>query len=367
MFRWFALFTCILALVLVVLGAYVRLSHAGLGCPDWPGCYGRIGVPSASEQVSAANRAYPQRPLEAHKAWKEMAHRYVAGALGLLILLLALLARRDESQQLPQRLPLILLALVVFQAVLGMWTVTLLLKPLVVTAHLLGGMATLALLFWLWLDSRGRKPPEVSGFGLGEGRRGAKRDRDVYFSMLREQDGVALSQDTSRPAGIRWFAGFALVLLTAQIFLGGWTSSNYAALACTGLPTCHGQWWPSMDFKNAFMLWRGLGINYEYGVLEHPARTAIHMTHRLGALAVSLYFTFLGLLLLNRRWTRVWRFMGASLLGLLALQMLLGISIVLLHLPLPLAAAHNGGAALLLLATVALNYYAWHTNELNRS
>lgn len=357
-FRALALFTCALALVLVVLGAYVRLSHAGLGCPDWPGCYGRISVPSASERINAANRAYPQRPVEAHKAWKEMAHRYVAGVLGLLILFLVFLSRRNP--ELPQRLPVFLLALVVFQALLGMWTVTLLLKPLVVTAHLLGGMATLALLFWLWLDGRERKQPEAVSFGIGEGRRGVKRDRDVHFSMLRELESLGpLPIDLGRPPALRLFAALALLLLAAQIFLGGWTSSNYAALACTGLPACHGQWWPAMDFKNAFTLWRGLGINYEYGVLEHPARTAIHITHRLGALAVSLYFTFLGLLLLNRRWTHAWRMLGASLLGLLGLQMVLGISIVLLHLPLPLAAAHNGGAALLLLATVALNFYAW--------
>ncbi|MGH8528548.1 MAG: COX15/CtaA family protein [Nevskiales bacterium] len=356
-FRWLVLLSCALALVLVVLGAYVRLSHAGLSCPDWPGCYGRMSVPTASEQVTAANRAYPQRPLQAHKAWKEMAHRYVAGALGLLILLLALLSRRDESQQLPRRLPLILLALVVFQALLGMWTVTLLLKPLVVTAHLLGGMATLALLFWLWLEIPPNPPLQKGGDGGFS--HSLRRDRDVYFSMLREHEGVAPLHDASRPSGIRWLAGVALALLTAQIFLGGWTSSNYAALACTGFPGCHGQWWPAMDFRNAFTLWRGLGVNYEYGVLEHPARTAIHMTHRLGAVAVSLYFTFLGLLLLSRRWARSWRFVGAGLLGLLALQMTLGLSVVLLHLPLPLAAAHNGGAALLLLATVALNFLAW--------
>ncbi len=356
-FRWIALLSCALALVLVVLGAYVRLSHAGLGCPDWPGCYGRISVPTASQHVTAANRAYPQRPVDAQKAWKEMAHRYAAGTLGILILLLVLLSRSDESQQLPRRLPLILLALVIFQALLGMWTVTLLLKPLVVTAHLLGGMATLALLFWLWLSLR-RNASEGGTRDSGLGTR-LKRDRDVYFSMLREQAQQLAPSDASRPVGIRLLAGLALLLLAGQIFLGGWTSSNYAALTCTDLLSCHGELWPRMDFENAFVLWRGLGINYEYGVLDNPARTAIHMTHRLGALVVSVYLTFLALLLLHRRWASVWRRLGGVLLGLIAVQMMLGISLVLLHLPLPLAAAHNGGAAMLLLATVALNFYAW--------
>ncbi len=367
LFRSLAWSSCTLALVLVVLGAYVRLSDAGLGCPDWPGCYGRISVPATQEHVRAANRAYPQRPVEAHKAWKEMVHRYVAGALGLMVLALALLARRISSDRVPQRLPFALLVLVIFQALLGMWTVTLLLKPLVVTAHLLGGMATLALLFWLCLATGARAGDgRAVEFEYGRpergGRRGVKRDRDLHFSMTREIENPSIARAGQSGFGLRFVAAFALALLTAQIFLGGWTSSNYAALACTDLPTCHGQWWPRMDFDNAFVLWRGLGVNYEYGVLDNPARTAIHMTHRLGALAVSLTFIALGLGLWRSRQRR-WRILGAVLLGALALQLALGLSIVWFKLPLLLAAAHNGGAALLLLATVALNYYAWRDNE----
>jgi heme a synthase len=331
LFYRLAVFTTLLTLVLVMLGAYVRLSDAGLGCPDWPGCYGHlIGVPEADHHVSAANEAYPQRPVEPPKAWKEMVHRYVAGALGLLVLVLAVMAwrnRRAPGQ--PVALPLGLLALVVFQALLGMWTVTLLLKPLVVSAHLLGGMATLALLFWLVLKS-----------------------------------GAHLQPLTARAAGaLRGFALAALVVLVLQIFLGAWTSTNYAALACPDFPTCQGRWWPPTDFREAFTLWRGLGVNYEYGVLENTPRLTVHLTHRLGAVVTLLVMLGLAAWLLAVEQARAWRGLGLALLAAVILQVGLGVSIVLLHLPLPLAVAHNGGAALLLLVLVAINHAAFQARE----
>jgi cytochrome c oxidase assembly protein subunit 15 len=298
----------------VVLGAWVRLSDAGLGCPDWPGCYGHLTVGQALENVEHANQAYPNRPLEAGKAFKEMLHRYLAASLGLLILVIAAFAwanRRDPAQ--PTRLPLVLVLLVVFQGLLGMWTVTLLLKPLFVVAHLIGGLTTMALLWWLALPA-----PAV-----GEDHR------------------------------LRRIVGLALVILALQIALGGWVSSNYAALACPDFPTCQASLWPKMDFRDAFVLWRGLGIDYEGGVLDHPARVAIHYTHRIGALLAALV---LGLAAWRSRSavSRRVRIAAAALGAVLVAQLVLGPAMVLARLPLPLATAHNAVAALLVLASVAL-------------
>lgn len=317
-----AAFTTLLALLVVTFGAYVRLSDAGLGCPDWPGCYGLVSAPSTAQAIDAANEAFPQRPVETAKAWKEMVHRYLAGALGVLILLLAGLAWRDRNRYgIQVGLPSLLLALVIFQALLGMWTVTLLVKPAIVTAHLLGGLATLGLLWWL---------------ALREGR--------WWQAPLKP-----------RMPRLRPWAWSGLVLLLAQIALGGWTSTNYAALACTEFPTCHGgQWWPDADFQEGFILWRGLGVNYEYGVLDSAARTAIHLTHRVGALLVFLYLGVLALILIRRGGTGVYRNIAYVILVTLLLQVGLGIANVLSHLALPVAVAHNGGAALLLLSLVTL-------------
>ncbi|MEJ2344136.1 MAG: COX15/CtaA family protein [Gammaproteobacteria bacterium] len=325
--QWFArigLLAVLLALCVVVLGAFVRLSDAGLGCPDWPGCYGRIAVPESHVSVAEANRAYPHRPVEPAKAWKEMIHRYFAGTLGLLILTLAILAwrhRRDPGQQVA--LPIFLVVLVVFQALLGMWTVTLLLKPLVVLGHLLGGMATLSLLWWMY------------------------QRHTRAFAV----------QPAPAAARLRPWALLGIVVLAVQIALGGWTSSNYAALACTEFPTCiGGQWWPHMDFKDAFVLWRGLGLNYEYGVLDSPARAAIHMVHRIGALVTFIYLGTVGI----RAWiaARSLQIRAAAgiMLLLLVAQVSLGISNVVFSLPLPVAVAHNGGAALLMLSLITLNH-----------
>lgn len=321
-FHRLALAATLLALCVVVLGAYVRLSDAGLGCPDWPGCYGHLDVPSAPHDVDQANAAYPDRPVEATKAWKEMMHRYFAGTLGLLILGLAILAWRNRHQpQQPLALPLFLVGLVVFQALLGMWTVTLLLKPVIVMAHLLGGLATLSLLWWLALRSRSAHAAPDTG-----------------------------------SAGLRSWALLGLVVVIAQIALGGWTSANYAALACPDFPTCQTQWWPTMDFREAFVLWRGVGMSYEYGVLDNSARVAIHMTHRLGALVVLCYIGWLAWRTLSTAQTKTVRVVGVVLALLLLTQVSLGIANVLLYLPLPVAVAHNGVAALLLLALVTLNH-----------
>ena len=306
-----------LALVVIVLGAYTRLSDAGLGCPDWPGCYGHLGVP---EQVDADQF---ERSLEHAKAWKEMIHRYAAGMLGVLILVLFVLRVRFRRYfEASIWIPTLLLATVMFQAALGMWTVTHLLSPPVVTAHLLGGFTTLALVWWLWLQ---RHVPRFS---------------TLYGSI----------------GAVRGWALGALLLLIAQIMLGGWTSTHYAAVACgVDFPLCQGQWWPASDFRTAFSFEWQAGVNYEFGTLENPARTAIHLTHRLGALLVFLYLGGLALWLIRRR-SVACGIVPYALLVLLVVQVSLGISNVVFALPLVVATLHTLGAALLLLAVLALNH-----------
>lgn len=316
----FALCALVFGFVVVILGAYTRLVHAGLGCPDWPGCYGFLGVPQSPESIQLAEVRFPDDPVEVFKAWAEMIHRYVAGILGLIILGLALYSLRQRSVPgYPVKLSFGLLLLVVCQAAFGMWTVTLKLWPQIVTAHLLGGFATLSLLLLLSLRLSGRLAP--------------LSPRKVVVRL-------------------RYFARFALVVVIAQIMLGGWTSTNYAALACVDLPTCHGVWWPEMDFAAGFHLFHEIGPNYLGGILEGEGRTAIHVTHRIGAVITSVV-----LLLLAWRMLEVGLGRLASLLvAVLAVQISLGVSNVLLHLPLAVAVAHNAVGAVLLLVMVAINY-----------
>jgi cytochrome c oxidase assembly protein subunit 15 len=313
-----AIFATLLAAVVVMLGAYTRLTHAGLGCPDWPGCYGFLGVPMSERAQEVAALRFPDAPLEIDKGWNEMVHRYVAGLLGLVILVLALRAIqwRDRQGQ-PLRLPLLLLGLVILQAAFGMWTVTLKLWPQVVLAHLLGGFATLGLLFLLSLRLSGRLPPLPAV-----------------------------------PRLLRLLAWLTLLLVIGQISLGGWVSANYAALACIDLPTCQGQWWPPMDFTHGFHVAQEKGPNYLGGQLDGAARTAIHVSHRLGALVVGLFV----LLLAWRLHAAGLRRLAKGLLLALLLQLALGVANVLLHLPLPVALAHNAGGAALLLMMVLIHF-----------
>ena len=320
-----ALLVTLLALAVILLGAYVRLSHAGLGCPDWPGCYGNLIVPSSESEIATANQAYPDTPVISDKAWKEMVHRYLASALGLAILCLAVLALRNRGQaEQPLLLPWLLCLLVTFQGALGMWTVTLQVKPAIVTAHLLGGVATAALLWLLTLQL----------YNL-------RINRYVIY----------------RSRMLLWFSRVGLLILLIQIFLGGWTSTNYAAIGCSTFPTCHPDiWWPAMDFKEAFTLWHGTGINYEYGILSPEARTAIHMTHRIGALTTVIYLSAFCIVLYRLGRASITQQMAWTLGVLLLLQIGLGITNVVSHLPLPVAVAHNGVAVLLLLALFTLNW-----------
>jgi len=293
-----ALAALALTFVVVVAGAYVRLSDAGLGCPDWPLCYGRP-IPDT---------------LEDARAWKEMGHRYLAGALGLLIFVLAAAAWR--TRQSPW-LATAIAALVVFQATLGKWTVTMLLKPAIVVAHLLGGMALLALLAWFYLERQSYP-----------GKPGAR--------------------------ALRIPALVALVVLSVQILLGGWVSANYAALACPDLPLCLGQAVPPMDFANAFHVLRELGRTDAGELLPQAALTAIHWSHRVFALVVVGVVGWAAF-----RTMKTLRGLGVAIGALLLAQFALGVANVAFDLPLALAAAHNAGAAALLVALVVLNFFSW--------
>ena len=350
-----------LALGVIVFGAFVRLSHAGLSCPDWPTCYGRATWPAVGEAADHAATAI--RPVIPDKAWREQVHRMLAGGLGVLVLSLALLAARKRRHGIAQvlvasglvavaiplymqahyvaasvlaalgegillaaalrwsntdlsRTAAITLAVIVFQALLGMWTVTWLLKPIVVMAHLLGGLLTFSLLAWL-----------------------AWRATHLPIRL-------------AHAARLRRWTWVALAALAVQIALGGWTSANYAALSCgTDFPTCVGQWWPPHDFAEGFVLWRGIGVDYEGGILDGASRIAIQLAHRIGAVVATGALGWLGWLLLRTPGMRSW---AVSLLALLVAQVSLGIANVKLALPLWTAVSHNAGAALLLFLLVSM-------------
>ncbi len=323
----------VFAFIVIILGAYVRLSDAGLGCPDWPGCYGHLDIPNEEYQIIADENgtvSYPHRLFEPAKAWKEMIHRYAAGTLGILILMLTVSAWRNRSYtEQPVILPLLLLALLLFQAMLGMWTVTLQLKPVVVMAHLLGGLATLSLLAWIVLR---------------QGRYGEDTTPIVNYAM-------------------RNYALVGLLILVIQITLGAWTSANYASLACPDFPTCQGYWWPPTNFKEAFVIWHGNSVSYEGGVLNNDARVTIHLIHRIGALVVGLYISWLAWRLVTLSQSKIIKLSGLTMALLLTVQLALGIANVFLSLPMSVAVAHNGGAALLLLILVFINHLLRPVNK----
>ena len=331
--RRLALAGLLLCFVVVILGAYVRLTAAGLGCPDWPGCYGHF-TPIGAAENTAAQAAYPNTPLHVGKAWREMIHRYAASTLGFIIVVIAALAIASRGERvISVPLAVGLLITVVIQGMLGMLTVTWQLKPLIVTLHLVFGLTTLAMLWWLFLSLRTAS-------------RGG-----VRFAGAPTSHASAYPDHTSPPVTA---VLVALILLGIQIALGGWTSSNYAAVACPDFPKCQNEWWPETDYKDAFVLWRGLGVNYEGGVLQHPARVAIHFTHRLGAIAATVALLFAVVATLRRKAPSGTRFAAYAVVAALLLQLLVGASMVLRGFPLALATAHNAGAALLLLATLAL-------------
>lgn len=327
--RRLAMMAVVLTACVVMLGAYTRLKDAGLGCPDWPGCYGHVTVPLSQEAVAKANALYPEQPLDAARAWPEMVHRHFAQTLGLLIvglLVLAWWARRQAS--VPWRHVLFLFVWVCFQGALGAWTVTMKVYPPVVMAHLLGGFTLLAALLLL---------------------------------VLRLQAGRA-PVEPARPLARRWVA-LGLALLVAQVALGGWTAANYAAMHCVGsysLPLCHPGWQQAVDFDNALRLFDPAAATFQYAPhLSDDAKRAIHVLHRLGAMIAGGYLIALAVVLWRRSRSRRFRGLaGALLLGVLT-QIGLGLANVLFGLPLAVAVAHNATAALLVLLLVALLFALW--------
>lgn len=350
-----------LTLTVIILGAFTRLTHAGLGCPDWPTCYGHLWVPDHPEEIARANTLFPDTPVETDKTWPEQVHRLFASSLGLFCLAQLLLTARHYQRQewWPQatilvmlvvatvartragpaldvwllaiasaylvslifvsaprlRMALLIAGWVILQGLFGMWTVTLKLWPQVVTGHLLGGMTLLSLLWWQWL-------------------------------RLKPATHLSLVNGSEKIQGL--FIA-ALGVLTFQIALGGWTSSNYAALACPDFPLCHQELWPDPDFTKGLDLTQSIGPNYLGGQLDNPARVAIHISHRLGALVTTIILVVLAFRL---------HASGLSghaglLITALAVQLSLGISNVLFYLPLSIAVLHNAGAAFLLVSLLA--------------
>ncbi|ARN74068.1 COX15/CtaA family protein [Oceanicoccus sagamiensis] len=373
-----ALTGCIFAVFVLGLGAFTRLADAGLGCPDWPGCYGHVLWPTSAEEVDVANQAYPDMPVEHDKTWPEMVHRYFAQGLGYITIGLFVLAvRRREQEQpvktvsallvanvvltavtavvgvvmepyavasvaatmltlaylglkrgtstLPFKLPAFLLAFIILQGLFGMWTVTLKLWPQVVTSHLLGGFTTFSLL-WLLTLRLNNLQWQVPA---------------VNFEQLK--------------AFRRW-AAIGLVVVFIQVALGGWTTSNYAAVACPDLPTCQNQWLPEMDFKEGFNVAQSIGPNYLGGTMDNEARIAIHFSHRVGAIITTAYLLFLMAILYKGIGLPETRNMASAILGVLILQVALGLGNIIFQFPVSVAVAHNLVGALLLITMVTLNH-----------
>ncbi|HBI21525.1 MAG TPA: cytochrome B [Legionella sp.] len=318
--RFTATCAVILAFLVVMLGAFTRLTDAGLGCPDWPGCYGRLVLPSGLIDLTQAQNQYPEIPIESGKAWTEMAHRYAAGTLGLLILGMALYVFRlvGQRRRVPWVLPSVLLLLVLFQAALGMWTVTLKLLPVVVMGHLLGGILIFACLCYFWW--------QLSPF-----------------------------QGMCMPRWRAWI-NVGILIVFCQIALGGWVSSNYAGIACIGFPRCNGQWLPTLYFAKAFDVFSSIGANYQGGVLDNEIRVTIQWIHRIGAYITAVYVLMLSGFLLWCAKSCALRCVAGLALLLVMLQLTFGIINVIYLLPLWAAVAHNGLAALLLASMVSLRY-----------
>lgn len=310
----------LLALVVIVLGAYTRLTDAGLGCSDWPSCYGHLTVSSTDSQIKVAEAALPERPIEAHKAWNEMIHRYFAATLGFLILIIFVWSVVKRAHYRPAKLPFFLLCLVAFQGALGMWTVALNLSPIVVMGQLLGGLAVLSCLYLLYLRL---SPYRIPGGDL-ETRKFAK------------------------------FSAIGIVILVCQISLGGWTSANYAAMACYELPLCQDGWVQQINIAGAFRV--PDAIDYELGAHDAGERIAIHVAHRIGAVITFLYLCWLAIrLYANAHSSRI-KNLSVLMVVTLGVQVALGVSNVVFTLPLTIAVLHNAVAACLLLVMVQLSY-----------
>ncbi|MDC0547184.1 COX15/CtaA family protein [Gammaproteobacteria bacterium] len=309
-----------LAFVVIALGAWTRLVDAGLGCPDWPGCYGFIVFPTNEAEIALAESRFPMFPYDINKAIPEVVHRYFAAALGLLAIALVYFSFKQSENKNIRAWTIGLLIFISCQGLFGYLTVSLKLLPIIVTGHLFGGFTTLTLFFLIFLKAGN-------------------------FQILNKMT----------IPNLKTIAGVALFVLIIQIFLGVWTSTNYASLACADFPTCQGSYLPDMDFKNGFNLNQEVGPNYLYGLLDNPSRVAVHYSHRVSALIV----TFVFLILMSKLWFSNAAPLASSLGILLLTQISLGIINVVYVLPLYVAIAHNLVAALLLLTVFLINYLAW--------
>jgi cytochrome c oxidase assembly protein subunit 15 len=321
-----ALFSTLFSFFMILIASYSHMSDAGLGCPDWPGCYGRLFAPTTAQEMNEARQLLPREPDEEAKEWKATLHRYVSGTLGLLMFRLVYLGwqlkKRYRRQQVV--IPAMVFLLVFSQTVLGALTVKLQFKPLVVMSHLVTGLTIVGLLWWVALrEQRFWKPINAGPDILGD----------------------------LRP---RAFLG--LLLVAGQILLGGWTSANYASLACPDFPLCRGAWWPPMDIVEGFARWRDLGLAYEGGMLSLAGSTAVHMAHRLGAVVTLLYIGWLGLHTMRIGYeSKLCRY-GFLVLVVVVGEVVVGVTHVLLHLPVALGVVHSGLGALLLLSLITLNH-----------
>ena len=305
-----------LAFIVIGLGAWTRLADAGLGCPDWPGCYGFITFPTTSQEIEMAEQLYPDSPVEIDKIIPEVVHRYFAASLGLLAIFLLFISIKEKKHILTSSL---LLAIIIGQGIFGYLTVSLKLHPLIVTTHLFGAMITTSIFLVIFLRS-------------------LKLQHN--FEILKANRHLII-------------IGFVLIIF--QIFLGAWTSTNYAARACLDLPYCQGELIPNTNFTEAFNLFQTIGPNYLFGQMSNEARVAIHITHRIGAIVVFLYSLFLIFKLKSKETLSV---LGAFS-AILFLQVFLGVNNVLSHLPLWNAVAHNIFGVMLFLCMIVIMYLSY--------
>jgi cytochrome c oxidase assembly protein subunit 15 len=328
--NYYLLFVITVTFSVITLGAYVRLSHAGLGCPDWPGCYGYlIGVPDNSIEIANAENSFQGSNVDIGKAWKEMIHRYIAGALGIFIFILPFIFYKNNTNKL-FKLSLLVSILVVMQAMLGMLTVTLQLQPLIVMMHLMGGLTIITLLWLIFL----------------------RYNKNNYFNESQSFPNLSLK----RIKNLSVLGYITLIVLVIQIMLGGWTSTNYAALACADFPKCNASWWPQMDFYNAFMIELATDLNYEFGRLDSPARVAIHFTHRIWAIVAAAMLVILSIASYKTIKISYQKIISLCLVLFLFIQVTLGILNIKMGLPIYVAVAHNGNAAILLMCLVTQLY-----------
>ena len=312
--KTFSLLSGILGFVVVALGAWTRLADAGLGCPDWPGCYGFVTIPMNPEEIELANSKFPETPYEVAKAIPEVVHRYFAAALGFFIVCMNIVVYKAK-EAVPSSIRYLiyfLLAWVILQGTFGYLTVSLKLLPKIVTGHLMFGFLTTLLIWLLYFKTKDAIDSERKKWKFSE-----------YSKKL---------------------LNIGLLLVTIQIFLGAWTSTNYASYSCTDFPLCQGQLMPEVNFEEGFNFFQSIGPNYLGGQLDHEARLAIHMSHRIGALIVSAYLIFLAYHFLVNRQNQI----ALGILGLLTVQVLLGISNIIFALPLLVAVGHNLGGLLLI-------------------